>query len=229
MEQTSTPLVFLAPLFISDGFFSDQVIPEALGFKRAEEPEFPRALRRGHQTFLYCRAVGSHPDMTKVVAARARAVLARFPFPTPPKAEDTTVFIAGHGTEQNRSSRAAIDFQAEQLRKAGIYAAAHGIFLDEEPRIPDCYKLCQTRNLIVVPFFISDGMHVEEDIPVLLGEPKRVVEQRLASGAAPWRNPAERHGKLVWLTPSVGTDPLVAEVILERVREGARENLISTK
>jgi sirohydrochlorin ferrochelatase len=64
-------------------------------------------------------------------------------------------------------------------------------------------------------------LHVQEDIPVLLGEPERIVNQRLAAGQSTWRNPMEKHGKLVWLAPSVGTDPLMAEVILERVREAA--------
>jgi sirohydrochlorin cobaltochelatase len=220
----SAARVFLAPLFISDGYFSEQVIPEALEFRRPNQPgEFNRILRRGEQTLFYCRAVGSHPAMAKVVKDRAREVFARFPFPAPPRTEETTLFIVGHGTEQDSNSRGAIDLQVEQLRAEGTYRAVHAVFLDEDPRIPECYRLCQTRNLIVVPFFISDGMHVREDIPVLLGEPKRIVEQRLAAGTATWRNPTEKQGKLVWYTASVGTDPLVAEVILERVRQAAVE------
>jgi sirohydrochlorin cobaltochelatase len=73
----------------------------------------------------------------------------------------------------------------------------------------------------VVPFFISDGLHVQEDIPVLLGEPERIVQQRMQTGQSTWRNPTERHGKRVWLAPGVGTEPLMAEVILERVREAS--------
>jgi len=72
-----------------------------------------------------------------------------------------------------------------------------------------------------VPFFISDGLHTQEDIPVLLGEAKRTVEQRLAAGQPTWRNPTEKNGKLVWYSPSVGSAPELAEVILERVREAA--------
>jgi len=74
---------------------------------------------------------------------------------------------------------------------------------------------------VVVPFFISDGLHTQEDIPVLLGEAKRTVEQRLAAGQPTWRNPTEKNGKLVWYSPSVGSAPELAEVILERVREAA--------
>jgi len=70
-----------------------------------------------------------------------------------------------------------------------------------------------------VPFFISDGLHAQEDIPVLLGEPERVVRQRLAAGQPPWRNPTGRNGKRVWYAKAVGTEPHIADVILERVRE----------
>ena len=58
-----------------------------------------------------------------------------------------------------------------------------------------------------------------EDIPVLLGEPERIVKERLAAGQPAWRNPTGRDGKLVWHSPSVGSEPLLADVILERVKE----------
>ena len=61
-----------------------------------------------------------------------------------------------------------------------------------------------------------------EDIPVLLGEPERLVKERLAAGQPTWRNPTEKNGKLVWYSASVGMEPLLAEVILERVREGVK-------
>ena len=80
----------------------------------------------------------------------------------------------------------------------------------------ECVK---TRHIVVVPFFISDGLHAVEDIPVLLGEPERLVKERLAVGQPTWRNPTERDGRLIWYSASVGTEPLLAEVILQRVCE----------
>ena len=94
--------------------------------------------------------------------------------------------------------------------------------MEESPRIAECYQLARTKNLVVVPFFISDGLHVREDIPVMLGEAKPVVEQRLAAGQPAWRNPTEKNGRLVWYSPAVGSDPRLADVILERVREAAK-------
>ena len=94
--------------------------------------------------------------------------------------------------------------------------------MEEAPFIRGCHETAKTKNIVVVPFFISDGLHAVEDIPVLLGEPVRIVKERLAAGQLTWRNPTERGGKLVWYASSVGTEPLLADVILERVREAAK-------
>jgi sirohydrochlorin cobaltochelatase len=157
--------------------------------------------------------------MTAVILARAREVVERFPFPRAPKPSDTTLFVAGHGTEQNARSREAVEHQAERIAATGEYAGARAVFLEEEPRVGSCYQLASTKHLVIVPFFISDGMHTREDIPVLLGEAKPVVQQRLAAGQPTWRNPTERNGKLVWCSSAAGTAPEIADVILERVYE----------
>lgn len=216
--------VFLVPLFISEGFFSEQVIPEALSFSNNGAGRQNRIQERGNQKWIYCRPVGTHPSMTQVVLARAQETVQRFPFPRPPASKDITLFIAGHGTDKNENSRRVVEEQVERVRAMNVYGGVEPIFLEEDPRIESCYQTAKTRNLVVVPFFISDGLHVREDIPVLLGEPKRVVKERLQNGKPTWRNPTEKHGKLAWYSSSVGTDPHVADVILERVREAAAGN-----
>jgi sirohydrochlorin cobaltochelatase len=160
--------------------------------------------------------------MTKVILARADEVVKNFPFPRAPKNSDTTLFVTGHGTEKNANSRKVIERQVELIRALNLYAEVHAIFLEESPRIADCFQITRTKNLVIVPFFISDGLHTVEDIPVLLGEPERIVKERLAASQPTWRNPTEKNGKLVWYSPSVGTEPLLADVILERVCEAAK-------
>jgi sirohydrochlorin cobaltochelatase len=226
LAELSTPRVFIAPLFISEGYFSSDVIPRALGF-----PPGQSTLNSQLSTLFYCLPIGTHDSMTNVLLARAREVASQFPFPRAPKTHETTLFIAGHGTEQNEHSRQPMERQAELIRAIKEYADVHAVFLEEEPKIEKCYELARTRNIIVVPFFISDGMHTQEDIPVLLGEPKRIVQERLANRQPTWRNPTERNGKLVWYAAAVGTEPRVADVILERVREscGSRGNEAQTK
>ncbi|MGO8837427.1 MAG: CbiX/SirB N-terminal domain-containing protein [Limisphaerales bacterium] len=223
LAELSAPRVFIVPLFISEGYFSGEVIPRELGF--AENWR----LKTGNSELFYCLPVGSHDSMTGVILARARGIVESFPFPRAPKAKDITLFIAGHGTEKNENSRKAIGRQAGLIRALNLYAAVQAIYLEESPRIAECYQLALTKNLVVVPFFISDGLHTQEDIPVLLGEPKPVVEQRLAIGQPTWRNPTEKHGKRVWYSPAVGSEPHIADVILERVKEACRSRGDETK
>jgi sirohydrochlorin cobaltochelatase len=216
LREISTPRVFIVPLFISEGYFSTEVIPRELGFSEHS------TLNTQHSTIFYCPPVGSHDRMTGVILARATAVVEQFPFPRAPKPKDVTLFIAGHGTEKNENSRKAIERQVGLIRAMNRYAGVHAVFMEELPRIAECYQLATAKNLVVVPFFISDGLHTQADIPVLLGEAKPIVEQRLAAGQPPWRNPTEKNGKLVWYSPAVGSDPRLADVILERVREACR-------
>jgi sirohydrochlorin cobaltochelatase len=225
LAEISAPRIFIAPLFISEGWFATGIIPKELGFN------FPEKLKLKNQNseLFYCRPVGSHDSMTKVILSRADEVVKQFPFPRAPKPRDTTLFIAGHGTDKNENSRRAIERQVELIQAMKIYAAVRAIFLEESPRIDECYSLAQTRNMIVVPFFISDGLHTQEDIPVLLGEAKRTVGQRLAAGQPAWRNPTEKNGRLVWYSPAVGTEPHIADVILERVKEAVAADVSRLK
>jgi sirohydrochlorin cobaltochelatase len=216
LAEIRAPRVFIVPLFISEGYFGGEVIPRELGFVKHS------TLNIQHSTIHYCPPVGSHDSMTQVLLARAEEIVKSFPFPRAPKPGDITLFIAGHGTEKNENSRKVIERQVELLRAMNLYAGVRAIFLEESPRIADCYQLAMTKNLVVVPFFISDGLHTQEDIPVMLGEARQTVRQRLAGGQPIWRNPTEKNGRLVWYSPAIGSEPHLADVILERVREAAK-------
>jgi sirohydrochlorin cobaltochelatase len=219
------PRVFVVPLFISEGYFTEEVIPRELGFQSprsdVQSPRFPLVMERGSQKVFYCGPVGTHASMTGVLLARARQVVEGHPFPRAPKPGETALFIAGHGTGNNENSRKAIERQVELIAGKNLFAEVHPAFMEEEPRIGDCWRVAQTKNLVMVPFFISDGLHSHEDIPVMLGEPERVVRERFKAGQPTWRNPTEKHGKRLWYAPGIGSEPLIAEVILERVREAA--------
>jgi sirohydrochlorin cobaltochelatase len=216
LAELSARRIFIVPLFISEGYFASQVIPRELGFSENSR------LKTRNSELCFCQPVGAHDSMTGVVLARAEAVVKEFPFPRAPKPAETTLFIAGHGTEKNENSRRAIERQVELIRAMKIYADVRAIFLEESPRIDECYSIARTRNVVVVPFFISDGLHVQQDVPVLLGEAERIVGERITAGQPAWRNPTEKNGKLVWYSPAVGTEPRLADVILERVREAAK-------
>ncbi len=134
--------------------------------------------------------------MTRLLLARARAVA-----PGVPEAE-TSLLIVGHGTSLNDNSAVAAKEQARRLAAEGDYASVQGVYMEEPPLVSDWVKLTRTKHVVVVPFFIADGLHSFEDIPVLLGmetEPAGLgqPEQRFpAQPCLPARSPAllcQRH------------------------------------
>lgn len=222
LDGVRTPRVFIVPLFIGEGYFVREVIPRALGLARQEPGGLPQRWLRAATTCHYCRPVGTHPGMTEVLLARAQDIVNRHPFPRPPNPAETALFVVGHGTDRTSASRTAVEEQVEAIRGRKWYAEVHAAFMETAPRISGCYAVARTRHLVVVPFFISDGLHVVEDIPVLLGETEAAVQRRIKAGQPAWRNPTEREGRLVWYASGIGHEPLLTEVILQRVAEASR-------
>ena len=213
--------IFVVPLFISEGYFTEEVLPRELGFAQRSDGTFETVRLEGEQTIHYCGPIGTHESMTGALVARAKGIVEKHPFPTLPRKENTTLFIAGHGTSNNENSRKVIEEQAERIKATAEYADVQAVFMEETPSVEACYELAETKNIVMVPFFISDGLHSFEDIPVMLGETEKRVQQRLREGQPTWVNPTERRGKRLWYSGSIGTEPFIAEVILERVREAA--------
>src|SRR5205809_176735 len=115
------------------------------------------------QVWKYCEPVGSHPAMTDLLLRRAQEIAPGVD-PT-----NTSLLIVAHGTDLNENSAAAAKREAEKIRGLGKYATALNVYMEEQPLVSDWKSLTQTPNVIVVPFFISDGLHSYEDIPALLG------------------------------------------------------------
>lgn len=213
--------VFLVPMFISEGYFSEEKIPRALGYRPEPNQKWERTIEKGGRKFVYCKPIGTHPAMTSVIVARANEVLERFPFPRRPKKTEVSLFIAGHGTEQNPMSRRSIDAQVEIIRNGGAFGQVEAVFIEEDPLVSQSAAMSKMRNIVVVPFFMAEGAHVAEDLPRMLGAPERIVKERLAKGQSAWRNPTERDDKRIWLAESAGTDPKIADVVLARIKEAA--------
>jgi len=214
------PRVFVVPLFISEGYFTEEVIPRELGFEVGRSiPADARVQQRGDQTLFYCGPIGTHDSMTDVLLRRASDVVQQHPFPRAPKPAETALFIAGHGTGNNENSRKAIEHQVDLIRAKAVYREVHSVFMEEDPRINDCYAMTSAKNIVMVPFFVSDGLHSYEDIPMMLGESERVVRERLTRRQPTWRNPTEKKDKLVWYSAAIGNERHIADVILQRVRE----------
>lgn len=196
--------VFVVPFFISDGYFTETVLPRELGVR-------PPMSRVNGKAVHYCQPVGTHEAMTRVILHRAQMV-SRQRGKRPPKDRETALCIAGHGTDKNENSAKSILRQVELIRRLKHFAEVQAIFMDQAPEIEKCYELTASPNLIVVPFFISDGFHTQENIPTMLG-----LQRHGKDG--PYLVPSEVRGRHVWYAGAVGTDPTMADVVLARVQE----------
>ena len=77
--------VYVVPNFISEGYFTQTVIPREL------ELASRLTTRPGGQLWKYCEPVGNHPAVTELLLRRAQEIA-----PGVPEAQ-TTLLIVGHG------------------------------------------------------------------------------------------------------------------------------------
>jgi len=200
--------VYVVPNFISEGYFTQTVVPRELELNG-------RITKRSNgQVWKYCEPVGNHPMMTELLLKRASEVA--------PRADpaESSLLIVAHGTDLNENSAVAAKREAEKIRVLNVY-------MEEPPLVSDWRKLTKTRHVVVVPFFISDGLHSYQDIPVLLGIQERRLPSRRKQpdgrlGTRPSlkeifrSNPYKVDNRLLFYAPSIGTDPGFADIIIEQ-------------
>jgi sirohydrochlorin cobaltochelatase len=205
--------VCVVPNFISEGYFTQTVVPREL------ELNGQITKRSDGQVWKYCDPVGNHPMMTELLLRRARDIA-----PDVDPAE-TSLLIVAHGTDLNENSAVAAKREAEKIRGLAKYAAVLNVYMEEPPLVSDWRKLTKTRHVVVVPFFISDGLHSYEDIPVLLGIAVAAGVDRGRPGSAPpatargeifRRNPYNIEGRCLFYAPSIGTEAGFVDIILEQ-------------
>ena len=197
--------VYVVPNFISEGYFTQTVIPRELEMAGTQTNVDGKVVK-------YCAPAGSHPRMTDLLLQRAAAVA-----PGVPPA-DTSLFIVGHGTGLNDNSAVAAKREVERIRALGVYGEVMSSYMEEEPLISKWDALSTKPNVVVVPFFIADGLHSYEDIPVLLG----ITQQSLGAASANRnavfaQNPYHLRGRNLYYASSIGTEPGFAEIILDQV------------
>lgn len=223
-DPQSVREVYVVPNFISEGYFTQTVIPREL------ELNSQITKRSNGQLWKYCEPAGNHPMMTDLLLQRARQVAPGI------DALQTTLVIVAHGTDLNENSAVAAKREAEKIRTLGKYAAVLNAYMEEPPLVSDWQKLTGTPNVVVVPFFISDGLHSYEDIPRLLGipscHPKPLGSLTGSLGSARdgvelsgrevfRRNPYNIDGRSLFYAPSIGTDPGFADIIIEQAAKSA--------
>ena len=204
LRTIDSQTVYVVPNFISEGYFTRTVIPREMGL------DGPTTHRDG-RLIHYCEPTGNHPLMTSLLIRHAKATAGG----VPPR--ETSLFIVGHGTGLDQNSAAAARWQAERIAELGEFAEVFPAYMEETPFIADWHTTASMPYVVVVPFFISDGLHSYQDIPVLLGI-REETGPAASQADAFLENPHHLRGRELYYSGAIGSAPEFAEVIIEQAR-----------
>jgi hypothetical protein len=172
--------VVAAPLLMAEGWIFDAI--------RRRLADHPRAAEVG-----LAPAVGAHPDLWRLVEARALALCDRHSW-TP---RTTTLLLAGHGTPRHAGAAATTRAVAARITARGTFADVRVGFLDEPPSLADvAARLPRDHPRVAVGFFVDNGPHGRED-----------VAEALASAPGP-----------VAYTGAVAADEAILPYLLDQIR-----------
>jgi len=212
--------VFVVPLFISEGYFTEQVIPRELRLEGWSSDAWDSdGTAATHATFAatdvdatihYCGPTGTHDAMTDVIVRRAETVTG-----DPDIGDGVGLAVVGHGTERNENSAKAIEYHADRVCERDRFGEVRALFMDEDPEVDDLTDHMESDDVVLVPLFIADGYHTQEDIPEDVG-----LTDDYREG---YDVPADVDGTRVWYAGAVGTEPLMAEVVLERAADAGAD------
>lgn len=189
-------VVYVVPLFMSEGYFTDRVLPRELRL----------AARRSAMEVRYTPPVGTHESMADVILHRALSIVGDEDID-----DGTALVIVGHGTPRHTTSGRSTREHAATIRGTGRFDEVHALFMDEEPYVSEYLEHVGCDGIVIVPFFVANGYHTNEDLPQDL----RLTDDPSEGFCVPSRV----DGRRVWYSGAVGTDPRMAEVILERAIE----------
>jgi sirohydrochlorin cobaltochelatase len=213
--------VYVVPLFVSEGYFTEQVIPRELRLDDWDVSDWDSdglsadsvtltATDVDGKTVHYCGPVGTHESMTDVIVRRAESIT-----DDPDVGPGFGLAVVGHGTERNENSAKAIYYHADRIAERGRFDEVQALFMDEEPEVDDVTDYFESEDVVVVPLFIADGFHTQEDIPEDMG-----LTDDYRTG---YDVPAEVDGHRIWYAGAVGTEALMADVVLERAAEAGAD------
>ena len=197
LDTVEAQEVCVVPAFISEGYFTQQVVPRELGLTG------PVTYKNG-KTIRYAGPLGTFEGMADVILERAEDLLKGKEMPPGRRA----LVLLGHGTDLNKSSGGVIYQNADRIKERHLYDIVEVGFLDQDPEIGAVVENIEAENVVLIPVFIAEGWHTRETIPEDLGLTGEVTT---------------RSDKTIFYGAPVGTHPSMAALIAARARETEHE------
>ncbi len=172
LGRVSAATVVVVPVFAGKGYYTDQLIPHAMGL---DGP----VTRRDGRTILYTPPAGTHPRIPALLTARAEAV-ARADGLAP---ADCSLLVVAHGSSRPGGAGDTPRTITAAIAALGRFGEVALAFLEQDPFAADWKRLVSGRELVVLPLLVAQGTHASEDIPPLFTpEAAAPTRARLASG-----------------------------------------------
>lgn len=148
-EALPTGKATVYPLFMSDGYYVKQAIPQQLvaGGSAAEQINI-------------MRPVGLSPLLPAIIADLALEAAERAGIDP----NGAALLLAAHGSTKSADSRNATLAVARRLAERNPFAAVEIAFLEEAPFLADQLAIIG-RPVVAVGLFAGEGLHGAEDLP----------------------------------------------------------------
>jgi sirohydrochlorin cobaltochelatase len=161
LQSLESDEVFIVPVFTSQGFFTQQVLPAEFGF----EPTGDGLRTPDGRKVVYTPTLGASGLFDDRIDERVNDGLRRLGV----SASESAIVLIGHGARGNADSRGDAVAQSQRVQQQFAVRESAAVFLDDEPSIPDTFRLTTAPNLVAVPYFFASGSHVTDDVPRALG------------------------------------------------------------
>ncbi len=216
LDGVDTENIYVVPNLACRGHIFDAVLSPALGSIGPVTEIFNNGRRR--RLFL-CEPVGMNPALPGIVAGRIRETLKT----SGVRKTDAVVMIVAHGSSRGAESYLQTRTVAEAVSAiAGIRTRA--VFLEQTPRLEDWRALARGRFVLILPFMVATGVHGAIDIPRLVGIDLSDAELSAISRQG-YAGPFDIGDKSILYCRAVGSEPGLADVIVDQVRQFDRRNL----
>ena len=114
---------------------------------------------------------------------------------------NSALLIVGHGSTLNPDSSNPTHQHADDIRNRGLFAEVVCAFWKEEPSMTEVFEMIESRDIYIVPNFISEGYFCQEVLP---------RELRLTGPTT------ERNDRVIHYCDPVGIHPNMTRLLLQR-------------
>jgi sirohydrochlorin ferrochelatase len=169
----SSPRVLVYPLFMSDGYYVRQAIPERLGLRAGRD-------NWGHKVQI-AEPLGVSPELPALLDAALRSAAGAHGLDAP----RTHVLLVAHGSTKSPHSADVARSIARKVEDGGRFASVSPALLEEEPFLAEALGSLP-RPLLVLGLFAGEGLHGGDDLSAavrVLNDPEVFVVEQLGGYA----------------------------------------------